>query len=127
MGNCFTTTDTQKFVQSKGTFRDLKNIYELDPKLLGSGSYGQVYRATSKKDITQRVAIKMINKNKLSPDELLSLRNEVAIMQQVDHPHIVKYYETYEEKKTIYLVMELCTGGELMAHIVIKNKLMSES
>ena len=43
----------------------------------------------------------MINKNKLSPDDLLSLRNEVAIMQQVDHPHIVKYHETYEEKKTI--------------------------
>jgi len=55
------------------------------------------------------------------------LRNEVAIMQQVDHPNIVKYYETYEEKKTIYLVMELCTGGELLAHIVIKNKLMSEA
>jgi serine/threonine protein kinase len=69
----------------------------------------------------------MINKNKLSPDDLLSLRNEVAIMQQVDHPNIVKYYETYEEKKTIYLVMELCTGGELLAHIVIKNKLMSEA
>jgi len=105
----------------------LKNLYELDPKLLGSGSYGQVYRATSKKDKTVRVAIKMINKNKLSPDDLLSLRNEVAIMQQVDHPNIVKYYETYEEKKTIYLVMELCTGGELLARIVIKNKLMSEA
>jgi hypothetical protein len=52
MGNCLTVKDTQKFVQSKGTFRDLKNLYELDPKLLGSGSYGQVYRATSKKDKT---------------------------------------------------------------------------
>ena len=35
-------------------------------------------------------------------------------MIQVDHPHIVKYYETYEDKKFIYLCMELMTGGELI-------------
>jgi serine/threonine protein kinase len=35
-------------------------------------------------------------------------------MQQVDHPNIVKYYETYEDKKFIYLCMELMTGGELI-------------
>jgi calcium-dependent protein kinase len=34
-------------------------------------------------------------------------------MQTVDHPNIVKYFETYDDKKFIYLVMELCTGGEL--------------
>ena len=34
-------------------------------------------------------------------------------MQQVDHPNIVRYYETYNDKKYIYLVMELCTGGDL--------------
>lgn len=34
-------------------------------------------------------------------------------MNKVDHPNIVKYYETYDEKKFIYLVMELCSGGEL--------------
>jgi calcium-dependent protein kinase len=31
----------------------------------------------------------------------------------VDHPNIVKYHETYEDVKYIYLVMELCEGGEL--------------
>lgn len=42
-----------------------------------------------------------------------SLQNEVAIMQHIDHPNIVKYFETYEESDHIYLCMELCEGGEL--------------
>ena len=41
------------------------------------------------------------------------LKSEVQLMQQVDHPNIVRYYETYNDKKYIYLVMELCTGGDL--------------
>ena len=34
-------------------------------------------------------------------------------MQTVDHPHIIKYYESYEEKGFIYLIMELCENGVL--------------
>ena len=60
-----------------------------------------------------KVAIKVIDKSKLSEEDLESLKNEVFIMQTVDHPNIVKYFETYDDKKFIYLVMELCTGGEL--------------
>ena len=45
------------------------------------------------------------------------LMNEVKIMLQVDHPNIVRYYETFNDKKYIYLVMELCTGGDLFKFI----------
>ena len=38
-------------------------------------------------------------------------------MSDVDHPNIVRYYETYDEQKFIYLVMELCPGGELFHKI----------
>ena len=50
--------------------------------------------------------------------------NEVAIISEVDHPHIVKYYETYDDTKYIYLVMELCTGGELFSRILYGNKVI---
>ena len=38
---------------------------------------------------------------------------EVNVMRKVDHPHIIKYFETYEEQNFIYLVMEICDKGSL--------------
>ena len=48
-------------------------------------------------------------------------------MQQVDHPNIVKYYETYDDSKYIYLCMELCTGGELFEKVTKRKKPFSEA
>ena len=36
------------------------------------------------------------------------------MLKKVDHPNIVKYFETYENEAFLYLVMELCAGGELL-------------
>lgn len=49
----------------------------------------------------------------MSKEEIDALHDEVAILGRLDHPNIVKYYETYDDVKFIYLVMELCSGGEL--------------
>jgi len=43
---------------------------------------------------------------------------EIAIMKMMDHPNIIKLYETFDDFKNIYLVMELCTGGELFDRII---------
>lgn len=50
-------------------------------------------------------------------DELDAIREEVSILTKLDHPNIVKYYETYEDEKNIYLVMEYIGGGELFEKI----------
>ena len=42
---------------------------------------------------------------------------EVAILNTLDHPNIVKYYETYNDQKYIYLVMEYCNGMKLFDKI----------
>jgi len=59
------------------------------------------------------VAIKTIEKTGLSKDELDDILNEVSMLIQLDHPNIVKYYETYEDKRYMYLVMQFCPKGEL--------------
>ena len=117
----------KKFIKSAATLADLKETYDIDQNVLGSGSYGKVFRANDKKDKSMQIAIKVINKSKLEPEDLVSLQNEVKLMQQVDHPNIVKYYETYDDSKYIYLCMELCTGGELFEKITKRGKPFDEA
>lgn len=47
------------------------------------------------------------------PSFVEELRNEVRILRDVDHPHIVRPIETYEHRNQIFIVMELCSGGDL--------------
>lgn len=39
----------------------------------------------------------------------------------MDHPHIIKLYETFEDNRSIHLAMELCSGGELFDTIIEMN------
>lgn len=45
--------------------------------------------------------------------KLQALRDEVGIMCQLDHPNIVRLEEVYESESEIFLIQELCTGGDL--------------
>lgn len=42
---------------------------------------------------------------------------EISILQQLDHPNVLKLYEYFEDEKYVYLVTELCKGGELFDRI----------
>jgi calcium-dependent protein kinase len=42
-------------------------------------------------------------------------------MMNLDHPNIVRLYETYEDQINVYLVLEVCEGGELFDRIVNKG------
>jgi calcium-dependent protein kinase len=53
-----------------------------------------------------KVALKIISKEKLTNSQVQDIRSEVSILSTLDHPYIVKYYETYEDIKYLYLVME---------------------
>ena len=48
------------------------------------------------------------------------------LLIDLDHPNIVKYYETFEDSKYIYIVMEYCSGGELFDQLLEGNVLMGE-
>lgn len=83
-----------------------------DTKVLGAGAFGKVFLSESIANPSFKVAIKVINKAKLGR-RIEDIKHEVAILNKLDHPNIVKYYETYDDVKYMYLVMEYCPGGEL--------------
>lgn len=58
-------------------------------------------------------ALKAIQKDQVSELFLKEMRNEISIVKHLDHPNIVKIFESFEHKRQIYLVMEYCSGGDL--------------
>mmetsp|Transcript_26473 Transcript_26473/g.54930 ORF Transcript_26473/g.54930 Transcript_26473/m.54930 type:complete len:477 (+) Transcript_26473:2-1432(+) len=108
---------TFKHVFTKENPGTLDKFYEIDKKVLGEGSYGQVTKGVDRATGQVR-AIKGIDVEKI-PDTR-RFENEVAIQKTLDHPNIVKLYEVFKDAQKFYLVMEMCTGGELFDRIVIE-------
>ena len=102
--------------------RNIYDYYELTKNELGKGSYGRVQLGMLKGTNLNR-AIKIIEKAKVSNVERFKL--EVEIMMKLDHPNILRLIDYFEDKKNVYLVLELCTGGELFDRI-IANKYYNE-
>jgi calcium/calmodulin-dependent protein kinase I len=60
-------------------------------------------------------------RDSLGSDDEQSLQLEVEILNQLDHPNVVRLVEIFDEGEVIYLVMELMEGGELFDRIVEKE------
>jgi serine/threonine protein kinase len=98
--------------------KDVWDLYE-KMKVLGSGMNGQVFEAKKKgyEENVDTYAIKSVEKKRVRPALLEGLRTEIQILKQLDHPRIIKLWETIEDDDFIYMVMEVCTGGELFDRI----------
>ncbi len=81
------------------------------------GSFAVVRKGTNRKD-NSNWAIKCIDKLKLDKDDEAALEVEVAILEKVQHPNIVRLRQVFDTPKVFYMVMELMTGGELFDRIV---------
>ena len=55
----------------------------------------------------------------LEEDDEQALMQEVDILSQLDHPIVVKLFEIFDEANTLYLVMEIMTGGEVFSNLNI--------
>ncbi|KAM6600131.1 hypothetical protein CsatA_019740 [Cannabis sativa] len=109
------------------TFGYSKNLgakYELGVEV-GRGHFGHTCSARGKKGELkdQPVAVKIISKAKMTTAIAIEdVRREVKILKALSgHKNLVKFYDAYEDSNNVYIVMELCEGGELLDRILSRG------
>ena len=98
-------------------FGEKEKIEKIDDltllKCLGKGSFGEVY-LTNKEGKSGLFATKKMDREFADlPQVSKYLKNEIAIMRELNHKNIVKLEDVKITKKHYYLVMEYCNGGSL--------------
>ncbi|TQD89552.1 hypothetical protein C1H46_024887 [Malus baccata] len=97
---------------------------------LGRGHFGYTCSARYKKGEFkgQQVAVKVIPKTKMTTAIAIEdVRREVKILRALSgHSNLVKFYDAFEDSDNVYIVMELCEGGELLDRILSRGGKYSE-
>ncbi|KAL9234580.1 hypothetical protein vseg_009436 [Gypsophila vaccaria] len=110
--------------KSFGYARNFGVKYELG-KEVGRGHFGHTCSATAKKGEfkDQIVAVKIISKAKMTTAiSIEDVRREVKMLKALSgHRHLVKFYDACEDSNNVYIVMELCEGGELLDRILSRG------
>ncbi|KAJ8760452.1 hypothetical protein K2173_015119 [Erythroxylum novogranatense] len=92
------------------TREDPTTKYELLNEL-GKGSYGSVYKARDLRT-SELVAIKIISLVE-GEEGYEEIRGEIEMLQQCNHPNVVRYFGSYQGEEYLWIVMEYCGGGSV--------------
>ncbi|XP_043720258.1 CDPK-related kinase 7-like isoform X2 [Telopea speciosissima] len=112
-----------------GFLKQVSTKYELGEEV-GRGHFGYTCTAKGKKGELkgQEVAVKVISKAKMTTAIAIEdVRREVKILRALTgHKNLVQFYDAYEDEDNVYIVMELCKGGELLDRILSRGGKYSE-
>ncbi|CAJ1358105.1 unnamed protein product, partial [Effrenium voratum] len=94
------------------------------PTIIGSGFSGDVVLCRRKEKAAVRQnqetyvrCVKSFNLKQMAPDKLDKLKNEAVIYLSLEHPHIARLFDVYEDDEQVSLVMQYCSGGTLESAI----------
>lgn len=99
--------------------KHFNEVYKLG-KQLGEGAFS-VVKEGSKRSTAESYAIKIVTKAKLSKEDEVALKDEIDVLQDMEHRHIIRLYDVFEEPQHYFLVTEKMMGGELFDRIVQKS------
>ena len=106
--------------------KDFRKKYEYI-SLIGNGSFGKVRLFVERECKSFKYAIKTIKKDIFNPYNIQSIKREIDILRSLDHPNIVKYFETYEDENYLHIVMEYIPGDNLFQVLTEKlNRKLTE-
>ncbi|KAL0430306.1 UNVERIFIED_CONTAM: CDPK-related protein kinase [Sesamum radiatum] len=110
--------------KSFGFSKNFYSKYELGEEV-GRGHFGYTCKAKFKKGELkgQEVAVKVIPKAKMTTAIAIEdVRKEVKILRALTgHNNLIQFYDAYEDQDNVYIVMELCEGGELLDRILSRG------
>ncbi|KAI3786308.1 hypothetical protein L1987_39899 [Smallanthus sonchifolius] len=112
-----------------GLLKRFRDHYDIGDEV-GRGHFGYTISATCKSgDHTgEKVAVKVIPKAKMTTAIAVEdVRREVRILQELSgHGNLIQFYDAYEDNDHVYIVMELCEGGELLDLILSRGGKFTE-
>lgn len=100
--------------------------FELGKQIGQPGQFG-LARIVTKRSNQSKYAVKVINKARFFSQRryrekyIETFKREIMILKQLDHPNCIKLHEVYEDENDLYLVMDICSGGELFERIQKKG------
>ena len=106
--------EIEPILKAGSLMKDIRKEYKFKCSL-GGGHFGTVRKAykISEKEAMKYYAIKSIPMKNLSSN-IDDFIKEVDIISTLDHPNIIKFYETYHDECFFHIVMELCKGKEIL-------------
>ncbi|KAJ4799475.1 3-phosphoinositide-dependent protein kinase [Rhynchospora pubera] len=95
-------------------------------KMYGTGSYSKVVRA-KKKDTGNIYALKIMDKKFITKENKIQyVKLERIVLDQLDHPGIIRLFFTFQDTYSLYMALESCEGGELFDQIIRKGRLSED-
>uniref|UniRef100_A0A3Q1IPX9 non-specific serine/threonine protein kinase n=1 Tax=Anabas testudineus TaxID=64144 RepID=A0A3Q1IPX9_ANATE len=93
------------------------NKYEV-VRQIGEGAFGKAFLVRDKGGGGDRhCVVKQISLTKISAKEREASKKEVMLLSKMKHPNVVTFFTSFQEKGSLYIVMEYCDGGDLMKKI----------
>ena len=92
---------------------DINTVYTFKESI-GTGYFGTVKLAHFIDEPTKYYAVKSIDKTKLQTFQIEVLSREIDILSRIDHPNVIRYFETYMDDRYFHIVTEYLSGGDLL-------------
>ena len=91
--------------------------------MLGKGAFGKVNLSVHKLS-EKLVAIKSMSRSYLENSyNKIKFQNEIALLGELKHKNIIRLYETFSTELYMLIVIELCSGGDLLSYVRKRRKL----
>ena len=113
-----------KYLRKATDYEDLYKSYEMKD-VIGQGRYGTI-RVGYHKIKKRFVAIKIINKKAMSKEDMENIRNQINILKIVTDEFVLKLLDIIENESYLYIMTELCKGGDLYSYLNQRSFKISE-